>query len=304
MSSVVGVDLGGTNLAGARVDGAGRVLARRSAPTPAAAGAEAVIAAMIALASELRDEATAAVGACSPGVIDSSGRCVVGACNIPGWEGMPIAGRLAAALGLPAFADNDARSAALAECWVGAGRGAEVCLMLTLGTGVGGGAVIAGRAWRGASFAAGEFGHMSIDFRGARCACGGTGCAEAYASANALARLGSKRLGRRVSAQEVCEAARAGEAAAAGALDEYCAALAALLGSLINSWNPDRMVIGGGVSLSWDLLAPRVERELAGGRALPGPLAACRLEPAALGDGAGVIGAAKVAWNGLEGAGA
>lgn len=316
MSNVIGIDLGGTNIAAGRVDEAGRVLARQVRPTPVKEGAGAVAAAMVEVAKSLRDGETLAVGAVSPGLIDGDrGVCVGGACNIPGWEGTPLAERMGGPLGLPGFAENDANAAALAENWIGAGRGARVCLMLTLGTGVGGGAVLGGQVFRGANGFAAEFGHFSINYKGEKCACGGVGCAEMYASATALARLGARNAvgagakkllelagGRaaNVTAKMVCDAARAGDKLAGRVLDEYSAALAATIASLINAWNPDCLVVGGGLGLSWDLLEPRVRKELAAGRALPKSLAACKVVAAALRDESGIVGAAKVAWNGLK----
>ncbi len=319
MTNCVGVDLGGTNVFGGRVDEAGRILERRSAPTPVAAGAETVIAAMSELAASLCDEHTRAVGAISPGLIDAArGVCIGAACNIPGWEGMPLAGRLRSALGLPSFAENDGNAAALAENWIGAGRGAKVCLMLTLGTGIGGGAVIDGRVYHGSGGVAAEFGHISIDCWGEKCPCGGTGCSELYASANGLARLAKETLsgagaseasgilelagGDRslVTAKLVCAAARAGDRLADSILDEYAVWLAATVASLVNAWNPDCVVIGGGLSLSWDLLEARLARELAAGRALPVAMKMCRVVPAELRDEAGIVGAARVAWNGIS----
>jgi glucokinase len=316
MGNVIGVDLGGTNIFAGRVDEGGQILARRSCPTPVAEGADAVIAAMGALAAALRDGDTRAIGAVSPGLIDAEGGlCIGAACNIPGWEGMALAGKLSAALGLPAFAENDGNAAALAENWIGAGRGARVCLMLTLGTGIGGGAVVAGQVFHGAGGVAAEFGHISIDCWGEKCPCGGTGCSELYASASGLARLARETIsgagasqsarmlamagGQRgqLTAKLVCEAARAGDRLAASILDEYAVSLAATVASLINAWNPDCVVVGGGLSLSWDLLEPRLQKELAAGRALPVALRMCRVVPAALRDEAGVVGAAKVAWN-------
>ncbi len=322
MSNVIGIDLGGTNIFAARVDGDGRVLARQSRPTPADEGAEAVTAALAALAAALRDEESAAVGVVSPGMIDAGRGVFVGAaCNIPGMEKVPLAGRLAEALGLPAFAENDGNAAALAENWIGAAKGAKICVMLTLGTGIGGGVVMGGRIYHGAGYCSGEFGHLSIDYRGGKCPCGGTGCAELYASAAALARGAQSAVAssdgtgieklielsrgdvRNLTAKMICEAARAGDAFSGKLLDEFAKPLAATLASVINAYNPDRIVIGGGLSLAWDLLGPRAERELAAGRALPAALAGCKIVPAALGDDAGLIGAARVAWNQLKSSG-
>jgi len=322
VANVIGIDLGGTNILAARVDEDGRILARQSRSTPVSEGAERVAAALAALGAAVRDEESAAVGVVSPGMIDAERGVFVGeACNIPGMEKVPLAGHLAEALGVPAFAENDGNGAALAENWIGAARGAKICVMLTLGTGIGGGVITAGRIYHGAGYCAGEFGHLSIDYRGGKCSCGGTGCAELYASADALARLAQGAVAasdgsgieklielcrgdvRNLSAKMVCEAARAGDGFASGLLDQFAKPLAATLASVINAYNPDCIVLGGGLSLSWDLLGPRVERELAAGRALPAALAGCRLVPAKLGDEAGVIGAARLAWNRLKASG-
>jgi glucokinase len=322
LSNVIGIDLGGTNIYAGRVDEEGRVLARHDRACPFEEGGEGVMAALAALAAGLRDEQSAAVGVVSPGMIDAGRGTFVGAaCNIPGMEQIPLAGRLAEALGLPAFAENDGNAAALAENWIGAAKGAKICVMLTLGTGIGGGVVMGGRIYHGAGYCSGEFGHVSIDFRGGKCACGGTGCAELYASSRALALQAQRAVAasdgggiekliqlcagdtRNLTAKMVCDAAREGDAFALGLLDEFAKPLAATLGGVVNSYNPDRIVIGGGLSLSWDLIGPRVEKELASGRALPAALSGCSVVPAALGEDAGMIGAARVAWNQLKSSG-
>jgi len=281
------------------------------------------MAAMIELAAGLRDEDSRGVGVISPGMVDvRHGSFIGAACNIPGLEKIALAGEMAKALGLPAFAENDGNGAALAENWIGAARGAKVCVMLTLGTGIGGGVVINGKILHGASYCAGEFGHISIDYNGEKCSCGGTGCAEIYASATALIRAGRTALEKldkeatsqallqacggkseRLNAQMICDLVRAGDALASKLLANYSRPLAATLASVINSFNPDRLVIGGGLSLAWDLLGPLVERELATGRALPTACLACKIVPAALGDESGIIGAARMAWNHLRATG-
>ncbi len=322
MSNVIGIDLGGTNILAARVDENGRIVAKHRRATPAEEGGEGVMAALAALAAAVRDEESVGVGVVSPGMIDAGRGTFVGvACNIPGLEKIPLAGRLAEALGLPAFAENDGNGAALAENWIGAAKGAKICVMLTLGTGIGGGVVMGGRIYHGAGYCSGEFGHMSIDYKGPKCPCGGTGCAELYASARALAILGRQEVAasdgtgiekliqlsrgdtRNLTAKMICDAAREGDGFASGLLDKYARPLAATLASVMNSYNPDRIVIGGGLCSSWDLIGPRVEKEISGGRALPTARSGCTIVPAALGDEAGVIGAARVAMNQLRSSG-
>ncbi len=322
MTNIIGIDLGGTNILAARVDEDGRILAKRNRATPVNEGGEGVMAALAALAAAVRDDDSAAVGVISPGIIDAGRGTFVGAaCNIPGMEKIPLAGRLTEALGLPAFAENDGNGAALAENWIGAAKGAKICVMLTLGTGIGGGVVMGGRIYHGAGYSSGEFGHLSIDFNGPKCPCGGTGCAELYASARALAVLGGQQVAasdgtgieklielsrgdiRNLTARMICDAAREGDGFAMGLLEEFSKPLAATLASVMNSYNPDRIVIGGGLCASWDLIGPRVEKEITSGRALPAARSGCSIVPAALGAEAGVIGAARVAFNQLRSSG-
>jgi len=263
---------------------------------------------------------TLAVGVCSPGIIDyERGVSVSEAVNIPDWDGMEIGGRMEDALGLPCFVDNDANVAALGEAWVGAGAGEKVVLMLTLGTGIGGGCVVDGRVYRGKSNRVSEFGHITVDAHGKKCGCGNRGCIEAYASANAVAarareylRSGEKSSMldaaggdvEKVDAEVVCDQAREGDALASRVLDECCLYLAAGIGNLINAYNPSVVILAGGMSLAGEVLTGRIEKELALGRAYPPILADCRLAVSKLGDDAGVVGAAKLAWNGLEHRGA
>jgi glucokinase len=322
LDNFLGIDLGAANILAARVDENGRILARHQRGTPLAEGGEGVMAAVAALAAALRDDHSSAVGLVSPGMVDSGRGALVGpACGIPGLERVPLAGRLAEALGLPAFAENDGNAAALAETWIGAGRGARICVMITLGTGMGGGVVVGGRIYHGSGYCSGEFGHTCIDYQGAKCACGGIGCAELYASARALAVLGRQALAasdgvgieklielsrgdtRNLSAGMICEAAREGDAFALGLLDSFARPLAATLGSVMNAYNPDRMVIGGDLGAWWEIIGPRVEKELAGGRALPAARSVCSVVAAALGAEAGVVGAARVAINRLRSSG-
>jgi glucokinase len=323
LSNVIGIDLGGTNIFGARIDENGRIQAKRNRNTPVGDGGPAVMSAMVELAAGLRDEESRGVGVISPGIVDARHGSFIGAaCNIPGMDEIALAGEMAKALGLPAFAENDGNGAALAENWIGSARGAKVCVMLTLGTGIGGGVVINGKILHGASYCAGELGHLSIDYNGMKCSCGGTGCAEIYASASALIRAGRAALEKldneatgqallqacgskpeTLNAKMICDLARAEDALACKLLANFARPLAATLASVINAFNPDRLVIGGGLSLAWDLLGGLVERELANGRALPTACAACKIVPAALGDEAGVIGAARMAWNHLRATG-
>ncbi|MCX7804170.1 MAG: ROK family protein [Planctomycetota bacterium] len=315
MTEAIGVDLGGTKISVARVDNEGRILARKKVDTHAEEGASAVIRRIVDLAASMKTPSVRAVGIGSPGQIDYEKGLLAGeAVNIPGARQLDICGPVRDALKVPCFADNDGNVAALAEAWVGAARGEKVVLILTLGTGIGGGVVIGGAVYRGATNFVAEFGHMSVEVGGRICPCGNRGCLERYASASAVARAACERLRvipppdsvltsmcggdpSAVTARMVCDAARDGDALAVEVLDEACLYLGVGIGNLINIFNPSCVVVGGGMSLAGDILFSRVRNVLQSGRAYPPILAAAKVVPAALGEDSGVIGAAKVALD-------
>lgn len=315
MSEVVGIDLGGTNIRAGRVDASGRLLARVSVPTEVGRGAKVVMQNIVTAARKVFSKAVKAACVVSPGVINPrTGTAESIACNIPGWLGMPLAENLSSALGIPGFAENDANAACLAEAWCGAGRGKPSVLIFTLGTGIGGGIVMNGGIYHGTSNKVAEFGHISVELNGPECPCGNRGCVEMYASAGAVRKKARSMLEQgahsamlelagglveRVDAGEVCEAARRGDAVASGILDEAMQYLASAVGSMINALNPSCVLIGGGMALSWDVISPRLLAGLAGGRAFAPIYADCEVKPAELGDNAGLLGAAKVALQGL-----
>ena len=196
--------------------------------------------------------------------------------------------------------------------WQGAGKGKRMLIILTLGTGIGGGVVIDGRIFDGADGWAAELGHMSISHDGRRCACGKTGCIEAYASANAtfkryLERLGDsadslvleKAGGDRdgVDAKMVCDAAKEGEALAREVVEETASYLGVFCGTLINGLNPDIILLGGGMAGAGDILFDKV-REVAQRESLKDAFATVEIKPAALGNDAGILGAAAMVFLG------
>jgi len=315
MNFVLGIDIGGTNLVvGSVAEDGGALVALRSEPTRPEAGADDVLARLVALArgviAQTRAEVPAAeflgVGIGSPGPLDTKRGIVLLTPNL-GWTDMPLRDRLGEALGLPAALDNDANCAVLGEAWIGAARGARHAIGITLGTGIGGGIIIDGRLFHGASDCAGEIGHMSIDGDGRRCKCGNYGCLEAYASGPAIARraVESIEVGApsslagmaggdlaRITAQTVYEAARAGDPLAVKVVDETAHYLAVGIANLINAFNPDVLVICGGVTRAGEhLLAPL--RLGVAQRAFKPAVAACRIVLGELVDTAGVYGAAR-----------
>jgi len=315
MQWVIGIDLGGTNcVVGAVADDGSRVIGDHSQPTLPARGVDAVIGDLIAMAKTTivtvrREDPSAEIlglGAGAPGPLNIHKGIVILTPNL-GWTNVPLRARLGDALQLPAALENDANCAVQAECWVGAAQEGQCVIGLTLGTGIGGGIVIDGKLSHGASDAAGEFGHMVIDFNGPICGCGNRGCLEAYASGVNIARRARELMadGRptllhkmsggdsaAVTAMLVYEAAAAGDALAQHVADDTARYLGIGVANLLNIFNPDTVVILGGVIHAGDALFSPLRREVAA-RAFKPSVDACRIVPGALEGLAGVYGAAK-----------
>ncbi len=257
--------------------------------------------------AEVGLDRVAGVGIGAPGPLDRRSGTVLETPNL-GWRNVPLCDMVSRELGLPVVLDNDANCAAFGEWWLGAGRGSDRLIGLTLGTGIGGGVVLDGEIYHGASDAAGEVGHMCVDFDGRLCACGSRGCVEAYASGPAIAARAVEGIanGARsalaarartdpdaVTAEAVCNAAGAGDDYAARILDETARILAVAVANLINLLNPDTIVIGGGVAAAGDLLFAPLRDEV-DRRTFRSARGACRIVPAGLPATAGIVGAAGV----------
>jgi glucokinase len=204
--------------------------------------------------------------------------------NLPRWDGV----RLGAELSCEVL--NDANAAILGESWVGGLRGTKAAILLTLGTGVGGGLLLDGKLWTGATGAAAELGHVAVRPDGPRCGCGSTGCLEMYASGTAIAKAAGAP-----DAKEAERRARAGDARARAAFDGAADALGVVLSGLANAFNPEAIALGGGMAPAFDLLAPRVEALIAA-RAFKLAREGLRIVPAKLGKNAGLLGAARAAF--------
>ncbi|MBM3469990.1 MAG: ROK family protein [Armatimonadetes bacterium] len=309
----IGVDLGGTKTLTALVDGRGEVVARVRVATPAT-GPDGVIEAIVACVTELSDQSgiaprsTLGVGVGAPGPLDPDSGVVFEPPNLPGWRDVPLAALMAERLGVPAFVENDANAAAMAEWWVGAGRGVDDLVYLTVSTGIGGGLILGGRLYRGASGTAGEVGHMVIARGGPECGCGRAGCLEALASGPAIAREARQALegGRpsvlsqvpreAITAEVVARAAEDGDPLAREIFAGAAAALGVGITNLVNLLNPAMVIVGGGVSRAGELLFAPVRRIVLA-EAFERPGAVVRVVPAALGDDVGVIGAAAVVYE-------
>lgn len=309
---VLGIDLGGTNIVAgcARLDGH-LLQGFRSEPTRAEEGADAVVDRIVALGHEairLTREADPAaeilgVGIGAPGPLDRLQGIVLLTPNL-GWVDMPLRARVGGPLGLDAALDNDANCAVLGEWWRGAAQGTRHALGFTLGTGVGGGIIVDGRLYHGASDVAGEFGHITIDANGRRCACGNDGCLEAYASGPAIARRATEALHAgaesslatldpaTITAQRVYQAATEGDALARDVVRDTARYLGAGVANLVNIFNPEVVVVCGGVTLAGDGLFGPLRHEVAR-RAFKPAVSACRIVPGELVHTAGVYGAAR-----------
>jgi glucokinase len=293
----LGIDLGGTNVKIGVCTPRGESRGSVSIPTEAERGPEDTIERMAAAARKLMEK-TGRVRACGsgvPGPLDLERRTLFRATNLTGWVNVPYPKLLGDRLGMPTFMENDANCAAWGEYVAGAGRGTRSLVLYTLGTGVGGGIVIHGELWVGASGAAGELGHMTIDPDGPVCGCGQKGCLEQYASATAVARRWGKG-----GAKECFDAARRGDPEAIAVVEWAAEALSMGLANMIHVLHPDVIVLAGGMAQAGDLLLGRV-REGVRRRVFPVFVEKIRIEPSKLpGDDAGWLGAALWAARRME----
>ena len=300
---VIGVDLGGTKIAAGVVDREGRIVSRAEFETPLESE-DAVVSALERAIDEVRNGDVAAIGLGVPSTVDQATGRAVSSVNIP-FADVPLRDLIGSRFGIPCGIDNDANAAAIAEWQVGAGRGTSHMVMLTLGTGVGGGLILDGKPYRGAVGAAAELGHLVIEHDGRPCqgTCTGRGHLEAYATGVAATRDAEKALGAGADTRLLLDRARDGDERALEVLDAIARRLGSALGSFVNIFNPEAIVIGGGWGEAADefLLGPAREvmlREaLAPGRDL------VRVVPAQLGPDAGLVGAGFVAFEALDGGG-
>ncbi len=313
----IGVDLGGTNIAVGVVDKEGRLVKKTSTPTLASRPAEEIVADMARLCRELCSEIGCGiediegVGIASPGTVDSENGVVLYANNIP-FKGFPVAKILSEMLDgkVKVSVANDANAAAWGEAVAGAAKGTSNSVMITLGTGVGGGIVIDNRLYSGFNGAGGELGHTVIEFGGVPCSCGRLGCWEAYSSATALIRMTKEKIeecraqsrptlmadAEKVSGRTACDAMRAGDEAAKEVYDKYIRYLACGLANMINIFQPEVISLGGGISGEGqsliDSLMPIIRECQYGSEETGLPLTQIRI--AKLGNDAGIIGAAML----------
>lgn len=310
----MGVDIGGTNIKMGAVDYKGNILANLKVPTQASLAAEAILDRLVHYIRDLIGSISGyrltAIGFGIPGAIRFHNGVVTQAPNIPAWDGLPIRQMLQERLQLPCYIENDANAIALGEAWMGAARGYNHVCCLTLGTGVGGGVIIDGELLRGADGMAAELGHISVQADGARCNCGSYGCLETFASATGILRILSQLLqekpsslaalsGSQLTTEIVYRHAVQGDAVAREVLEIAGRGLGVGMASLINMFNPEIMVIGGGVAAAWDVLMPPAMKSMYE-RAFKAPAARANVARAEKEDEAGIYGSAYVAWNSIQ----
>lgn len=296
---VIGIDLGGTAIKLGRFRQDGTCLQSLSVATPQPATPTAVVEAMVEAITSLRSANAQlnanhkAIGVGTPGPADAAGRIARVAINLTNWHDVPLADMLEAKTGCPTVIANDANCAGLGEAWLGAGRQFRNLILLTLGTGVGGAIILDGKLFTGHQGAAGELGLITLNPDGPMCNSGNQGSLEQYASVQAIRRRTGKE------PAELGVMAREGDKSALEFWESYGRDLGAGLASLIYVLTPEAIVIGGGVSASAEFFFPAALAEIER-RVLYSSRAGLQLLPAELGNQAGMVGAAKLAWQKVE----
>ncbi len=296
---VLAADLGGTNLRMAAVAGDGAILHTARTGTPKGVSPEHLIELLGQLANECRSSsgtsaATVGIAVGAPANINAEG-VLQNLPNLPTLSGMDLKGELETAFELPATLENDATAAAIGENWLGASRDVNDSIIVTLGTGVGGGIIINNGPVRGIDGAAGKIGHMSVEPEGAPCGCGSRGCVEQYASATAVVRMAREAGMDENSSFDVFKAAKAGDTRAVSVFNAMGRYLGITLAGLLNALNPEMIIIGGGAAEGWDMFIGPLKTEMKE-RAFDEPFERVEVVRAVLGDNAGILGVARSAF--------
>lgn len=307
---IIAADLGGTNLRMAAVDASGAILYRTKRETPRGERPEEIVRAIAEGADECRKNCDGfqvkAISAAVPGTVSVERGLILTAPNLTALNNFSMTAALEKEIGIKSILENDASAAAVGENWLGASKGCRNSIMVTLGTGVGGGIIIDGKILRGADGTAGEVGHICVEPFGAPCGCGSRGCIEQYASATAIVRL-AKELESRYpksdlngnagfTARDVYRAGAGGDELALEVFRLSGFYLGIALAGLINVLNPEMIVVGGGASAGWSLFLPHLKQTILE-RAYREPAERAQISLAALGDDAGIVGAARLAFD-------
>lgn len=301
----IGVDLGGTNLRAAAVDRDGRILEKIAVDTNFAGGRDAVIGDIVnavnSIKQKLAGNRLAGVGIGVPGFIRIREGFITNSNNLPYLENFPLRDAIEKLLGTPIILENDANAAALGEKWMGAGRSVQDLVLLTLGTGVGGGIILDGRVHHGMDGMAAELGHLTVDPFGPPCGCGNFGCVEKLASATAVEAMGMLLAlsDKPLTSKEIYDLAMDGNEKAQTIFHQMGRALGITLAGLINTFNFPLYLLSGGMLPAWNLFYPSLEAEVRL-RSFTYRNSKTRIEQATLGNQAGLIGAAYLPFQAMD----
>jgi len=312
--SAIGVDIGGTNVPASLVDSDGKIIKTINKKTPGDSKPEALIDTIKDSIDQLNEKLKkefpgsriSGIGIGAPGALDLEKGTIITSPNLKNWKNVPIVDMLKAVSRFPIYMDNDANLAAIGEHWIGAGKGFNNIIMITLGTGVGGGIIINGHIYRGSHGTAGELGHITIVEDGEKCGCGNKGCLEAYASANYTVKRAIKGLKGKVrstlrdinpkdlSAKDIFIHAKNGDKFSTHTLNESGRYLGIGIATLANIFDPDAIIIGGGFAEAGEFIIPSAisEAKVRSFKTIMEKLVICK---AKLGNDAGIIGAARLA---------
>ncbi|HHT9109133.1 MAG TPA: ROK family protein [Candidatus Wunengus sp. YC63] len=315
---VIGIDLGGTNLRTGLVDRNGKIHHRLSIKTENNADPQTISNQIFYLIDEIINVGAGlkpaptniiGVGLGSPGLVDKQGETILFSPNLPLWRNIPIKRMVSERFSVPCVLENDANAAAWGEKWVGAGKEADSLVMLTLGTGIGGGIIINNKLWRGVNNVAAEIGHMVIQMDGPKCSCGNYGCIEAYASATAMVRRFKESLksgvpsslkdAGEITAKMINDAAFHGDRASLDVIKETGHYLGVALVNIMHVLNPEVIVLTGGMIGSGDLLMNPIKQVIKE-KAFEASAKETKIVFSQLGNDAGIIGAAGCLLNELE----
>jgi len=289
----IGVDLGATFVKMGLVDGKGNIYFKRKIETPLNAKKSPLI---YTIVSNIKDiimasgKKAAGVGIGVPGPVDSKKGIVHYFPNIKGWKEAPLKSMLEKRLGLRVELDNDVNAMTLGEFVFGSGKGCNNLVCLTLGTGVGGGIIIDGKLYRGGSMLAGEIGHMPINETGPECNCGGIACLERYVGNRYILERAKKAFGGNITLEALTGFAKSGDKKAIAIWADVAEKLGVALTGVVNLLNPDKIVIGGGVSMAGGLILGPLRKQIKA-RAMKGHARHVKISLAGLGNDAGIIGA-------------
>lgn len=310
---IVGIDLGGTMVKIGIVNSNGEILRKDEIETRLELGFQKVVERICNKIKEIVDlKDVKAVGIGSPGSIDHDKGIIKFSPNFPGWNNVPLKDEIEKHLNVPVFIENDANSAALGEKWFGEGKNKDHIVVLTLGTGIGGGVITHGKLLTGSDGIGAELGHMIVDPHGPICGCGNYGCLEAMASATALIRYANESRKRFpgskifelesqrnvLGAREIFDAYRANDKLAIRIFDTFVDAMSVGITSIIHIFNPQVVILGGGMSRSADLFIPKI-REKVSMRVIPSFMGTFEIVGSRLGNDAGILGAAAIALENL-----